>query len=96
MRAISNWLDRFCYKHPNLGIPNLMKYVILSNALVFMLDMFSNSFFSNLLFFHFPSIASGQLWRVLTFILVPATGGAGSTGFGFSSCSIAASNWPRM
>ena len=82
MRAISNWLSRFCYKHPNLGIPNLMKYIILSNAAIFVLDLFTNSFFSNLLFFHYGSIMSGQFWRILTFILVPAAGGAGSSGFG--------------
>ena len=28
------------------------------------------------------SIASGQFWRLITFILVPAVGGAGSSGFG--------------
>ena len=26
MKAISRWLDRFCYKHPRFGIPNLMKF----------------------------------------------------------------------
>ena len=82
MRGVSNWLSRFCYKYPNFGIPNLMKYVVLSNAVVFVLDLFTNSFFSNLLFFHYPSIAAGQVWRLLTFILVPSVGGAGSSGVG--------------
>ncbi len=85
MRAISNWLDRFCYKHPRLGIPNLMKYIILANAGIFVLDLFTNSLFSNLLFFHYDSIMAGQVWRLLTFILVPPIGGAGSTGVGLMS-----------
>ena len=75
-------IDRFCYKHPKLGIPDLMKYIVLSNAAVFVLDLFTNSFFSNLLFFHYNSIMHGQVWRLLTFILVPSIGGAGSVGFG--------------
>ena len=28
MKAVSRWLDRFCYDHPNFGVPNLMKYKI--------------------------------------------------------------------
>ena len=75
-------IDRFCYKHPKLGIPDLMKYIVLANAAVFVLDLFTNSFFSNLLFFHYNSIMHGQVWRLLTFILVPSIGGAGSVGFG--------------
>ena len=30
MKAVSRWLDRFCYDHPNFGVPNLMKYIVLS------------------------------------------------------------------
>ena len=78
MRAISNWLDRFCYKHPKLGIPDLMKYIVLANAAVFVLDLFTNSFVSLLLCFHYNSIMHGQVWRLLTFILVPSIGGGGS------------------
>lgn len=85
MRAISNWLDRFCYKHPKLGIPNLMKYIILANAAIFVLDIFSKNFFTYLLMFHYESIMAGQVWRLLTFILVPSIGGAGSVGIGMMS-----------
>ena len=33
MKAISRWLDRFCYNHPNFGIPNLMKFIVIGIAL---------------------------------------------------------------
>ena len=82
MRAISNWLDRFCYKHPKLGIPNLMKYIVLANAAVFVLDLFTNSFASLLLCFHYNSIMHGQVWRLFTFFLVPSVSGGGSVGVG--------------
>ena len=42
MGAISRWLDRFCYKHPRLGIPGLMKYIVIANVAVYLMDMFSN------------------------------------------------------
>ena len=41
MSALSRWLDRFCYNHPNFGIPNLMKKIAIGNVAVFLLDMFS-------------------------------------------------------
>ena len=34
MRALQQWLDRFCYKHPRLGIPGLMRYIVIGNVLV--------------------------------------------------------------
>ena len=34
MKAISKCLDRFCYHHPKLGIPQLMKYIALGNVFV--------------------------------------------------------------
>ena len=41
MKAISRWLDRFCYNHPNFGIPGLMLYIAIGNAAVYLLDMFT-------------------------------------------------------
>ena len=43
MRAIQNWLDRFCYKHPRLSIPNLMLYIVIGNVMVYFLERFSLS-----------------------------------------------------
>lgn len=74
MRAIQNWLDRFCYKHPRLAIPNLMLYIVIGTAIVFLLDQFSmgqvltaSNFFS----FSRNAIFIGQIWRIVTFIFVP-------------------------
>lgn len=52
MGAISRWLDRFCYKHPRLGIPGLMKYIVIANVAVYLMDMFSNGYFSAMLRFY--------------------------------------------
>ena len=74
MRAMQQWLDRFCYKHPRLSIPGLMRYIVIGNVLVYLLDLFSmgggaigSSWFS----FNTSAILSGQVWRLVTFIFVP-------------------------
>ena len=43
LRAIQRWLDKFCYRHPGFGIPNLMLIVAIGNLLVYVLDMFSGA-----------------------------------------------------
>ena len=77
MKAVSRWLDRFCYDHPNFGVPNLMKYIVIGNVMVYFLDLFSRGYASWMLSFSSPLILQGQVWRVLSFVFVPvATGGA--------------------
>ena len=44
LRSFDSWLDRFCAKHRNLAVPNLMLYIVIGNVIVFVLDMFSRSF----------------------------------------------------
>ena len=71
MRSVDSWLDRFAYKHPRLGIPRLMLYMVIGNLIVFFFDQFSRGTFSAMLAF-FPSlILKGQIWRLVTFIFVP-------------------------
>lgn len=84
MRAVQQWLERFCRKHPRLGIPGLMKYIVIGNILVFILDSFSTGGVgaaSALLSFNPSAILQGQVWRIVTFIFVPYVSGRGMTGF---------------
>ena len=74
MHSITDWLDRFCYKHPRLGIPNLMMYIVIGNIAVYLLDNFSGGACSAMLAFIPAGILRGQLWRLVTFIFVPASG----------------------
>ena len=73
MRSIDSWLDRFAYRHPKFGIPNLMYFIIAGNVLVFLLDQFSSGTFSILLDFYPGAVLQGQIWRLLTFIFIPTT-----------------------
>ena len=34
MKSIDALLDRFCYRHPKLGIPNLMLIISVGNVIV--------------------------------------------------------------
>ena len=74
LRALQQWLDRFCYKHPRLGIPGLMRYIVIGNVLVYLLNLFSTNGYpvaSALLSFDTSAILQGQVWRIITFIFVP-------------------------
>ena len=74
MRALQQWLDRFCYKHPRLGIPGLMRYIVIGNVLVYLLNLFSTNGYpvaSALLSFDTSAILQGQVWRIITFVFVP-------------------------
>lgn len=77
MHAFDNWIDRFCRKHPGFGIPNLMLYIAISNVAVALMDMFAlnGPSLSSLLYFSRSAILQGQVWRLVTFVLVPESGG---------------------
>lgn len=71
MKAISRWLDRFCYDHPNFGIPELMKYIAVGNVIVFVLDIVTRGYATMMLMFSPSAVLHGQIWRLFSFILIP-------------------------
>ena len=75
MRTLSRLLSRFCYDHPRLGIPGLMKYIAFGNVAVFLLDLVSQGTFSQIIAFYPGLILQGQVWRLVTFLFVPMGGG---------------------
>ena len=75
MKFLSDKIDRFCYKHPRFGIPNLMLILVACNAIVYVLDLVSHGTLSPLLYFSRHYIFQGQIWRLITFIIVPDSQG---------------------
>ncbi|MGE4484944.1 MAG: rhomboid family intramembrane serine protease [Oscillospiraceae bacterium] len=76
MQRFNSAVDRFCYKHPRFGINNLMLYIIIGNALVYVFSkMDTTGTFVYYLYFNPELILQGQIWRLITFILVPTTSG---------------------
>ena len=80
MKSLMNRIDRFCYLHPRFGIPNLMLYVVIGNAIVWVFSLISTASggfdILNALYFSPYHILHGEVWRLVTFIIYP-----NSTGF---------------
>ena len=61
--------NRFCYKHRDKGIPNLMLYIALGSAIVSILSMFNGgTALYSLLAFDKTKILQGQVWRLVTYV----------------------------
>ena len=73
LKIIMRWIDRFCYNHPRFGIINLIKFIVIGNAIVFAVNMMNTSSISlaGLLAFDAAAILKGQVWRLVTFVFVP-------------------------
>ena len=62
--------ELFCYKNRNKGISNLMLYISLGTALVYIMsEMWGNYLLYNLLCFDRGLILQGQVWRLITYPL---------------------------
>ena len=64
-------IDRFCAKHPGFGVPNLMMYMAIGQGIVGLLNLFTKGGLSGLMMFDGAHIFAGQVWRLITFVLVP-------------------------
>lgn len=72
MKALRKWVDKFCYRHPRFGIPNLMKYFVIISALVYLVGMMDTTYtFYSYLVFEPHLILRGQIWRLITWIFIP-------------------------
>ena len=67
-------IDRFCYRHPNFGIPNLMRYLTIANVIFWILGT-ANSVLLGYLSFDAALILRGQIWRLFTFMAYPPSMG---------------------
>jgi len=71
LRKLNAAVDRFAYNHPRFGIPNLMRYIVGGNILVYLLAMFSNWSAVSFLEFNLSGLLHGEVWRLVTFLFVP-------------------------
>ena len=75
MKKLSNAIDQFCFKHPRFGIANLMLFIIIGNAIVYIFyKMDRTGLFLQYLYFNPVLILHGQIWRLITFVFIPTTG----------------------
>ena len=75
MRKLNDAIDRFCALHPRLGSPGLMRYIVIANAAIYIFSMFDQSgMLLSLLAMDANAVLHGQLWRIVTFVLIPIGG----------------------
>ena len=67
-------IEEFCYRHPNFGIPNLMRYIVIANV-VFWLFNAVNPMIMPYLLFNPAMILRGQIWRLISFVFIPPSTG---------------------
>ena len=69
MNNLRKRFERFCFKHRDKGIPTLMLYIVLGNALVIIMSMINGGgILYELLRFDKGKILQGQVWRLVTYV----------------------------
>lgn len=76
MKELRRKLNVFLFKNRDKGIPNLMLYIAIGNAIVLALSLFNggSSLFS-LLCFDKTLILQGQVWRLVTYVFTQSNDG---------------------
>lgn len=70
MKKLRRSFERFCYQNRNKGIPNLMLYICIGTAVVYVMSVLAgNTVLYSLLCFDRASILKGQVWRLITYPL---------------------------
>ncbi len=73
---MNNWLNRLECKYGRFGIPNLTNILVAGQILVFAVELFVNSTITLWLGLSRFLLLQGQVWRVLTFVFIPFSGGS--------------------
>ena len=70
MKDLRRRFNRFCFQHRGKGIPNLMMYISLGCALVYLMTQITrNPLLYSLLVFDRTAILHGQVWRLISYPL---------------------------
>lgn len=75
MKKLYDGMQRFCAAHPRFGIPNLMRIIVIGNVAVYVLMLLTQANDANalsFLTFNLNALLHGEVWRLVTFVFVPA------------------------
>ena len=76
MKKLRTRFERFCFKHHQKGITNLMLYIVLGNALVYILSMINEDYaLYDILCFNREMILQGQVWRLVSYVFTSFSAG---------------------
>ncbi len=67
---ILKWLNKLERKYGRDAISGLMKYIVAANLAVFLLEVINPGLEANLMLIP-QAVMAGQVWRLVTFILIP-------------------------
>lgn len=75
MKKLRSRFERFCFRNRTKGIPNLMLYITLGSAIVYLMSMFDENFLLySYLCFDRAKILQGQVWRLFTYVFTYGIG----------------------
>lgn len=75
MKDLRRRFERFCFRNRDKGIPNLMLYLSLGSALVYLMSQFADTnILYYWLYFDRNLILQGQVWRLFTYPLTYSAG----------------------
>lgn len=75
MKKLYDGVQRFCAAHPRFGIPNLIRVIVIGNVAVYVLMLLTQANDANalsFLTFNLNALLHGEVWRLVTFVFVPA------------------------
>lgn len=75
MKKLYDGVQRFCAAHPRFGIPTLMRVIVIGNVAVYVLMLLTQANDANalsFLTFNLNALLHGEVWRLVTFVFVPA------------------------
>ncbi len=76
MKNLRRRFERFCFTHRNWGIPNLMLYLSVGSALVYLFTLATDNYMLyEWLRFDIDLILKGQVWRLFSYVITTSSGG---------------------
>lgn len=72
---MNHWLTDLERKYGRICIPNLISILVGAQILVYAVELFVNQYISLSLSLSRSALLMGQIWRVITFVFVPFSGG---------------------
>ena len=73
---MNNWLNRLERKYGRYGIPNLTNILVAGQILVLAIELFVDRTIPYWLGLSRSLLLQGQVWRVISFIFIPFSGGS--------------------
>ena len=72
MKNLRRNFERFCYRHRDKGIPNLMLYIAIGTAIMYIFGIIDKTnLLYSIFYFDRAAILRGQIWRLFTYVLIP-------------------------